>query len=106
MADITKLLPIIDQLAKPGELSTEWKAAQASSRMAQVLMIVGLLGTVAGCINDAFGGSKLGIVAGGIAGTLGVLTQMLGQLGYTSSRTAVKTQAAQLANTVAKAPGA
>lgn len=102
MADLSKLMPIIDQLAKSGEFTTEWKAAKASGRMALILLVVGLLGTVAGCLSDAFGGSKVGIIAGGLAAALGVLVQVLGQLGYNQGRVAIKTQAAQLAVTIAK----
>lgn len=105
MADLTKLLPVLDMLVKSGELTTEWKAAKASGRIALVLLVLGLLGLIAGCVADAFGASsKLGIIAGGLAAFVGVVTQVMGQLGYTASRTAVKTQATQLATSIVKMP--
>lgn len=106
--DLNKLLPpVLDMLAKSGELTTEWKAAKASGRIALVLFVLGILGLLAGCVGDAFGAtSKVGIIAGGLATLVGVATQIMSQLGYTASRTAVKAQAQALATTIVKAPAA
>ncbi len=100
--DPTKLQPALDALQKPGELTTEYAAFKSAATMSKIVMVVGLLVFVGSMIAAAFGAdTKVGEIVGASVAILSQFLKIVNTLGYTKSRTDVKTAASDAVQAVA-----
>ncbi len=105
--DYSKLTPILDQVLKPGEISSEYKAMKSATLGARIMWGLGLVGLVAGSVAACFGATtKLGVIAGAIATVAGIGAEVLVNLGYAKSRSDVKSAASSAAADIAAAQAA
>lgn len=81
----------VTTLARPGEETTEFKAAESGRLWSILTMILGFLTTAGSLVADLFGANtELGVIAGAVVGIAGIVSKTFVDLGYIKSRTAVK----------------
>lgn len=79
---------------KPGATTTEYATKKSASVWGIVAMILGLLTSVGATVGASLGANtSAGIWTGAVVSICGILLKTLTDLGYISSRTAVKTAA-------------
>lgn len=79
---------------RPGQETTEYRAARSGSAWGVMAIIIGVIGGVAAAVIEAGGGenSTVGIIAGAVVAIAGIVLKTLSTLGYISSRTQVKVE--------------
>lgn len=83
-----------ESIVKPGETTTEYRAARSAGAWGVVSMVLGIVMAGASAVLQAAGSdTKAGILAGAAMAIAGTVSKTLAELGYIKSRTDVKVAA-------------
>lgn len=94
----TNIQPILDMLAKSGDMTTEYAKAKASGTTSMWAFWIGLAGTIAATVMAIVGtATPVGIAAGAVVTVSGVIGQALASQSYSTARADTKTAAAAVA---------
>ena len=75
----------------PGKETSEFAQTNGAALMANVLTILGVIGSFGSGISGALGAdTKIGVIVGAVVAIAGILSRTLVTLGYTKSRTDIK----------------